>query len=86
MSTTKFLREKTHIKRLVESLKPVLDICYTIWNQILYYMSILGQFFLLQDCLLHPQLNVRTPFEFWYLANQFYLGSFIMFTKNFPIC
>ena len=39
----------------------------------------------LQDCLLHPQLKVRTPFEFPYLARQFCLDSFIMFTEVFQL-
>ena len=36
-----FTREKKNplINSLVESLKPSLDICYTIWNQIVYYMQ-----------------------------------------------
>jgi hypothetical protein len=38
MSTTTFPRKYLHIQSMVESLKPSLDICYTIWNQILYYM------------------------------------------------
>ena len=69
---------------MVESLKPSLDICYNIWNQILYYMQ---QFrwtfwaFFLHGCLLQTQFNFRNPFEFPYLANQFCLGNFIMFTE-----
>ena len=30
---------KPHMQSMFESLKPSLDICYTIWNQILYYMQ-----------------------------------------------
>jgi hypothetical protein len=40
---------------MFESLKPSLDICYTILNQILYYMQQLDPGFcggFLQDCLL----------------------------------
>ena len=63
-----FNREKkTSIKSLVESLNHSLDICYTIWNQILYYMQQLplsfSCCFSLQDCLIHPLLSVRALFE-----------------------
>jgi hypothetical protein len=39
----------------------------------------------LSDCLHHSQLNIRAPFEFPYLANQFCLVSFVMFTEIFQL-
>jgi hypothetical protein len=55
---------KPHMQSMFESLKPSLDICYTILNQILYYMQQLDPGFcggFLQDCLLCLQLNVHAP-------------------------
>jgi hypothetical protein len=53
---------------MFESLKPSLDIGYTIWNQILHYMQQLRRPFwaiILQDCLLPQQLNVHHPCVFF---------------------
>jgi len=86
MSTIKFAREKNTHKKFGWELEAFTGhlLHHLESNFVLHAavpMNFLGGF--LQGCLLQTQLNFCTPFEFPYLANQFCLGNFIMFTEIF---
>jgi len=66
MSITKFPRTN-NTNSAFESFKPSLDFYYVIWNKALYYIQQLrwafSAAFCRTVCMVHPQLNIRAPFN-----------------------